>query len=99
MPIIPTIAQYAAELVRWRHDIHAHPELGFDEYRTAALVAERLAGLWCEVYRGVGRTGVVGVLRAGNGPKTIGLRADMNALPILEANRFGYRSQNEGRMH
>lgn len=99
MPINSTIDADAAELTRWRHDIHAHPELGFDEHRTSALVAERLAEFGCEVHRGIGRTGVVGVLRAGNGGKTIGLRADMDALPILEANRFAYRSQNEGRMH
>ena len=99
MPINSTIDADADELTRWRRDIHAHPELGFDEHRTSALVAERLAEFGCEVHRGIGRTGVVGVLRAGNGPKSIGLRADMDALPILEANRFAYRSQNEGRMH
>jgi len=99
MPINPTIAQYADELRGWRRDIHAHPELGFDEHRTSTFVADQLARFGCEVHRAIGRTGVVGVLRAGNGPKSIGLRADMDALPILEANRFAYRSQNEGRMH
>ena len=99
MPAIPRIAQYADELTRWRHDIHAHPELGFEEERTSSFVAEQLARFGCEVHRGVGRTGVVGVLRQGNGPNSIGLRADMDALPIREANRFDYRSQNEGRMH
>ena len=99
MPAIPRIAQYADELTRWRHDIHAHPELGFEEQRTSAFVAEQLARFGCEVHRGVGRTGVVGVLRQGNGPKSIGLRADMDALPIRETNRFDHRSQNEGRMH
>ncbi len=99
MPAIPRIAQCADELTRWRHDIHAHPELGFEEARTSAFVAEQLGRFGCEVHRGVGRTGVVGVLRQGNGPKTIGLRADMDALPIRETNRFDYRSQNEGRMH
>ena len=99
MPAIPRIAEYADVLARWRHDIHAHPELGFEEDRTSAFVAEQLARFGCEVHRGVGRTGVVGVLRQGNGPKTIGLRADMDALPIRETNRFDYRSQNEGRMH
>ena len=96
---IPRIAQYADELTRWRHDIHAHPELGFEEERTSAFVAEQLTRFGCEVHRNVGRTGVVGVLRQGNGPKSIGLRADMDALPIRETNRFDYRSQNEGRMH
>jgi len=99
MPAIPRIAQYADELTLWRHDIHAHPELGFEEERTSAFVAEQLVRFGCEVHRGVGRTGVVGVLRQGNGPKSIGLRADMDALPIRETNRFDYRSQNEGRMH
>src|SRR6185437_6356247 len=92
-------SQYADELRGWRRDIHAHPELGFDEHRTSTFVADQLARFGCEVHRAIGRTGVVGVLRAGNGPKSIGLRADMDALPILEANRFAYRSQNEGRMH
>src|SRR6185437_2343369 len=99
MPANPRIAQFAEELTRWRHDIHAHPELGFEEQRTSAFVAEQLQSFGCEVHRGVGRTGVVGVLRQGNGSKSIGLRADMDALPIREANRFDYRSQNEGRMH
>jgi hippurate hydrolase len=99
MPAIPRIAQYAYELTRWRHDIHAHPELGFEEERTSAFVAEQLARFGCEVHRGVGRTGVVGVLRQGNGPKSIGLRADMDALPIRETNRLDYRSQHDGRMH
>ena len=99
MPAIPRIAQYADELTRWRRDIHAHPELGFEEERTSAFVAEQLARFGCEVHRSVGRTGVVGVLRQGNGPRSIGLRADMDALPIRETNRFDYRSQNDGRMH
>ena len=99
MPAIPRIAQYADELTRWRHDIHAHPELGFEEERTSAFVAEQLARFGCEVYRSIGRTGVIGVLRQGSGTKSIGLRADMDALPIRETNRFDYRSQNDGRMH
>jgi amidohydrolase len=99
MPAIPRIADYADELTRWRHDIHAHPELGFEEERTSNFVAEQLARFGCEVHRQVGRTGVIGVLRQGNGPKSIGLRADMDALPIRETNRFDYRSQNDGRMH
>jgi amidohydrolase len=99
VPAIARIAQYADELTRWRRDIHAHPELGFEEQRTSAFVAEQLTRFGCEVHRGVGRTGVVGVLRAGNGQATIGLRADMDALPIRETNNFAYRSQNDGRMH
>ena len=66
------------ELTAWRRDIHAHPELGFEEQRTSDLVADKLAEFGIEVHRGVGKTGVVGVLRAGNSPRTIGLRADMD---------------------
>ena len=99
MPSIARIAGFYQDLAAWRQDIHAHPELGFEELRTAKLVAERLAGFGCEVTPGVGRTGVVGRLKVGNSPRTIGLRADMDALPIHETNGFSYRSQNEGRMH
>ncbi len=93
------IARNHAEMTAWRRDIHAHPELGFAETRTAGLVAERLESFGIEVHRGVGRTGVVGVLRAGSGARSIGLRADMDALPIQEANTFGHRSQHAGTMH
>jgi hippurate hydrolase len=96
---VERIAEHHAELSAWRRDIHAHPELGFEETRTAALVAERLASFGIEVHRGIGRTGVVGVLRNGTSPRTIGLRADMDALPILEANTFAHRSRHPGRMH
>ena len=88
-----------AEMTAWRRDIHAHPELGFEESRTAQLVAERLEAFGLEVQRGVGRTGVVGTLRAGSGGGTLGLRADMDALPISEANTFAHRSQHTGVMH
>ncbi|MCW5638243.1 MAG: amidohydrolase [Rubrivivax sp.] len=83
----------------WRRDLHAHPELGFEETRTAARVAELLESFGIEVHRGVGRTGVVGVLRAGSSQRSIGLRADMDALPIAEANGFDHRSRHPGRMH
>lgn len=95
----PLIVDHHAEFTAWRRDIHAHPELGFAESRTAALVAERLESFGIEVHRGVGRTGVVGVLRCGSSPRTIGLRADMDALPIEEANDFLHRSRHPGRMH
>jgi amidohydrolase len=88
-----------AELTAIRHDIHAHPELGMEEHRTAELVARALEAIGLEVHRGVGGTGVVGVLRSGNGPGAIGLRADMDALPITEANDLPYASRNAGRMH
>jgi amidohydrolase len=99
MQIIPRIEEFYDDLVNWRHDIHAHPELGFEERRTSDLVAEKLAGFGCEVHRGIGRTGVVGRLRIGNSSRSVGLRADMDALPIQEANSFTYRSRYDGRMH
>ncbi|HZM48303.1 MAG TPA: M20 aminoacylase family protein [Burkholderiales bacterium] len=99
MYLLESIAVTHDELTRWRRDIHAHPELGFEESRTAAIVAEKLRQFGCEVHTGIGRTGVVGVLRAGNGSRKIGLRADMDALPIHEANGFEHRSQHAGKMH
>jgi hippurate hydrolase len=99
MPIINRIAGMHDDLTRWRRDIHAHPELGFEEQRTSDLVAAKLAEFGCEVYRGIGKTGVVGRLRVGASPRSVGLRADMDALPIQEANDFNHRSRHDGRMH
>jgi len=99
MPIAERIARMHAELTGWRRDIHAHPELGFEETRTADLVAEKLSAFGCEVHRGLGKTGVVGTLRAGSSARSVGLRADMDALPIEEANPFAHRSQHLGKMH
>jgi hippurate hydrolase len=99
MKIDPMIAGFADELTEWRRDIHAHPELGFEEHRTSALVAERLRAFGCEVATGIGQTGVVGTLRVGNNPRAIALRADMDALPMQEANGFGHRSQTANTMH
>ena len=96
---IDQIRRYHPELTAIRQDIHAHPELGLEEHRTADLVARKLEEWGIEVHRGVGTTGVVGVLRSGNGEATIGLRADMDALPIVEANDLPYTSQNRGKMH
>jgi amidohydrolase len=96
---IEQIRPHHAELTEIRRDIHANPELGLEEHRTADLVARKLEEWGIEVHRGVGGTGVVGVLRSGNGEATIGLRADMDALPIEEANDFAYRSRNAGKMH
>jgi hippurate hydrolase len=96
---IDQISRYHAELTAIRQDIHAHPELGLEEHRTAELVARKLEEWGIEVHRGVGGTGVVGILRSGNGEATIGLRADMDALPIIEVNDFAHRSQNHGKMH
>jgi amidohydrolase len=99
MSIIDRIAQMHDDLTSWRRDIHAHPELGFEEQRTSDLVAAKLAEFGCEVYRGIGKTGVVGRLSVGNSPRSVGLRADMDALPIQEANDFDHRSRHDGRMH
>ncbi|MEJ6709809.1 MAG: amidohydrolase [Amylibacter sp.] len=87
------------EMQIWRRDFHAHPELGFNEKRTASRVVELLESFGIEVHREVGRTGVVGVLQKGNGTWSIGLRADMDALPIDELNEFDYASRNGGVMH
>lgn len=88
----------ANELVRLRRDIHQHPELGFEEFRTAALVVDTLAELGIEAQAGIGRTGVMAQIGSGDGP-TIAIRADMDALPIIEKNNVAYKSQNEGVMH
>ncbi len=95
------VADRQATFTAIRRDLHAHPELGFEEHRTAALVAERLHQWGIEVHAGVGRTGVVGVVR-GLGQSTgrsVGLRADMDALPIEEENDFAHRSTRPGLMH
>jgi amidohydrolase len=83
----------------WRHDIHRHPELAFEEHRTADKVAELLTGFGLEVHRSIGNTGVVGVLKKGSSERAIGLRADMDALKILEQNTFEYCSLSDGKMH
>ena len=97
--IEPKIAAASAELTAIRRDIHAHPELGFEEERTAAIVAKKLKEWGLEVTTGIGKTGVVGTIRVGNNPRAIGLRADMDALPMDEHNTFDHRSQHKGRMH
>jgi hippurate hydrolase len=99
LPVEKRIAALQAEMTAWRRDIHAHPELGFQEQRTADLVASQLQSFGLEVHRGVGKTGVVGVLRAGTSKRSLGLRADMDCLPILEANTFAHKSTHPGRMH
>ena len=105
MPIINRVADLQPDIQAWRRDIHQHPELLYDVHRTAAFVAERLREFGCdEVATGLGRTGVVGVIKgrkpAGKGDlKVIGLRADMDALPIVEATDLPYASKNPGLMH
>ena len=90
---------FLAELTALRRDIHAHPELAFAEQRTADVVARELERYGLEVHRGIARTGVVGVLRAGSSPRMIGLRADMDALPVAELNEFPHHSKHPGKMH
>ena len=97
--IEPKIAAAAAELTAIRRDIHAHPELGFEEERTSRIVAAKLKEWGVEVTTGIGKTGVVGTIRVGNNPKAIGLRAGMDALPMDEHNTFDHRSTHKGRMY
>jgi len=103
MPIVNRVADLHGEITAWRRDIHQHPELLYDVHRTSASVAEKLKSFGCdEVVSGIGRTGVVGVIkgsRPGGTRKVIGLRADMDALPILEANDVPYKSTVPGKMH
>ncbi|MSP51839.1 MAG: amidohydrolase [Alphaproteobacteria bacterium] len=100
MPVINRIAEFHPEMTAWRRDIHAHPETAFEENRTADFVAKKLADWGLEVHRGLAKTGVVGTLKGGKaGPRTIGVRADMDALHIHEKNGFAHRSKNDGKMH
>src|SRR5436305_2071561 len=100
MPSIDRVDAFADELTAMRRDFHAHPEIGFEEVRTSGIVAEKLKAWGIEVHRGVGRTGVVGVLKGrGAGGRRIGLRADMDALPMDEETNLPYRSKRPGRFH
>lgn len=102
MPVINRFAEMLPEISAWRRDIHAHPELRFEEHRTAALVASKLKEFGCdEVITGFGDTGVVGVIngKSGSAGKTIGFRADMDALPIQEATNLPHASTIPGKMH
>src|SRR6266487_5823546 len=96
------IDELVPDMVAFRRDLHAHPELAFEEVRTSALVAQRLRSLGLQVRSRVAKTGVVGLLRGGKssaGAKTLAIRADMDALPIHELNELDYRSTVEGKMH
>mgnify|MGYP006266763369 FL=1 len=101
MPVVNRIAAFSEEIAEWRRDLHAHPELDYDVHRTAGIVAEKLKSFGCdEVITGIGRTGVVGVIRGSKpGNKVIGMRADMDALPIHEATQKPYASKTPGKMH
>ena len=103
MNILPEIAAHVPEMNEWRHHIHAHPETAFEETATAAFVADKLASFGLEVHTGLAKTGVVGVLRGGDGASSasnaIGLRADLDALHVRERSGVPYASRSEGRMH
>src|ERR1041385_3241483 len=99
MPVLPRSLEIHGEIAAIRRDIHAHPELAYEENRTSDIVAAKLQERGLEVTRGLGKTGLVGTLRKGNSLKAIGLRADMDCLPMDERNDFEHRSQNAGRMH
>jgi len=102
MPVINRVADFAAEIAEWRHDFHTHPELMYDVERTAGKVAELLGSFGVdEVVTGIGRTGVVAVIKGKNGGagRAIGLRADMDALPIRERTGKAYASETDGKMH
>jgi len=94
-----TLVPRVGEFIRIRRDIHAHPELAFEEHRTSALVAQKLRDWGYEVTTGLGRTGVVGTLRRGKGVKSLGIRADMDALPITEQGGADWKSTTPGKMH
>jgi hippurate hydrolase len=99
MNIIDSISAQSDVIARIRKDIHAHPELRFEEHRTADLVAQQLTAWSIPIHRGLGGTGVVGIIKNGTSDRALGLRADMDALPILEKNTFEHASRHQGKMH
>ena len=99
MKVLDSLVTQSASIAAVRRDIHAHPELCFEELRTSKLVAKLLTDWGIEVHRGLGKTGVVGVLKNGTSTNAIGLRADMDALPMQEFNQFEHASQHAGKMH
>lgn len=99
MNLIDPILQFHAEIQQIRRDIHAHPELCFEEHRTAEVVAQKLQEWGIPIIRGLGETGVVGIIKNGSSTRAIGLRADMDALPMQEINTFSHTSQHQGKMH
>jgi len=99
MHTIDAIERFQPDMQAWRRDIHAHPETAFEEHRTAQLVADKLREFGLEVETGIAGTGVVGTLTRGRGNRAIGLRADLDALPIVEQNTFDHVSKHPGRMH
>ncbi len=99
MSIISRIAEFSEDLVALRRDFHEHPELGMEEFRTSKIVAKLLIEWGIETHTEIGKTGVVGVLKGNKPGRSIGLRADFDALPIIEDNEVDYCSVNNGVMH
>ena len=99
MKVLDSLTKQASSITAIRRDIHAHPELRFEEIRTADLVAQKLTEWGIPIHRGMGTTGVVGILKNGSSDRAIGLRADMDALPMQEFNQFAHASQHAGKMH
>ena len=99
MHLIESIVTNAASMATIRRDLHAHPELCFQEVRTADVVAAKLSEWGIPIHRGLGTTGVVGIVKAGTSDRAIVLRADMDALPMQEFNTFAHASQHPGKMH
>ncbi|PKO61628.1 MAG: amidohydrolase [Betaproteobacteria bacterium HGW-Betaproteobacteria-18] len=99
MHLIPEIVRQNNAITTLRRDLHAHPELCFNEFRTADVVAAKLSGWGIPMHRGLGTTGVVGIVKSGSSSRAIGLRADMDALPMQEANTFAHASTQPGKMH
>ncbi len=99
MQLIDSIIQFQPELQQIRRDLHAHPELCYEENRTSDLIANTLTGWGIPIVRGLGITGVVGIIKNGNSGRAVGLRADMDALPVLESNTFPHASRHAGKMH
>ncbi|MFZ6777042.1 M20 aminoacylase family protein [Undibacterium sp. Ji83W] len=99
MKLIDPIVQFQAEIQQIRRDIHAHPELCFEEHRTSEVVAQKLEAWGIPIIRGLGGTGIVGVLKNGSSEHAIGMRADMDALPMQEINTFAHTSKHDGKMH
>ena len=99
MPVIDSIAAQAAAMTALRRDLHAHPELCFQEQRTSDLIADQLTDWGIPIYRGLGKTGVVAILKNGSSTRAVGLRADIDALPMSERNTFAHASRHPGKMH
>ena len=99
MPVIDSIAAQAAAMTAIRRDLHAHPELCFEEQRTSDLIADQLTEWGIPIYRGLGKTGVVAILKNGSSTRAVGLRADIDALPMSERNTFAHASRHPGKMH